>query len=403
MSKSWLHNLPKAAKCFSDDPRERRFLLNLTDDILSRFPNLTMLDMSAPFCPRLVTDRGLKYLRHLRKLIVDGSRISFQGLQHLTSSLVSLSFSGSSSLTDNELCQFSCLTHLSIILNNQISDLGVSSLTTLVSLSVLRSTPRITEAALTSLSRLKELQLSNNETVDLSSPVFRDVFSRITTLRIDGACDFRSLPHFVHLRTLQIASVPSWTTSPPPPLSTLTNLTTLTLFNVNVSDLKLDTLPTLSELSIIGGTSVTDRILSNLSGLRSLSVIQNRYISDLGIRPLTSLVNLSLGDVPHVGKSLAHLTNLKSLYISALTKADDLSLAPLTNLTSLTMSNVTFTDAALLPLVRLQRLVLSRTKNLTVDGIVRLTGLTSLSVSERHYVLAFSALPQCDCVCPGYF
>ena len=204
-------------------------------------------------------------------------------------------------------------------------------------------------------------------------------------LRLDGNKNLRDLSPLANLQNLTTLSVYNTQVSDLSPLTNLHNLTLLSLYNTQVSDLSpLANLPNLTLLYVYNTQVRNLNPLVNLQNLISLSVY-NTQVSDLS--PLVNLHNLTSLDISNTQVSdlspLANLQNLTELYVSN-TQVSDLSpLANLQSLTSLDVSNPQVRD--LTPLANLQNLTSLYVSNTLVSDLsplATLQKLTSLSVSN---------------------
>ena len=166
-------------------------------------------------------------------------------------------------------------------------------------------------------------------------------------------------------------------------LSGLTSLKTLYLYNNSISDVSgLSGLTSLERLSL-SNNSISD--VSDLSGLTSLKTLylDNNSISDVSdLSGLTSLERLSLSNNSISDVSgLSGLTSLKTLYLYNNSISDVSGLSGLTSLERLYLYNNSISDVSdLSGLTSLERLYLY---NNSISDVSGLSGLTSL---ERLYL-----------------
>jgi len=143
------------------------------------------------------------------------------------------------------------------------------------------------------------------------------------------------------------------------------------------------------------GSQVGDEGISHLTGLTSLDLGANRFVTDLGLARLTALTFLDMRYNMHV-TTLTHLTALTTLAIThpAIT-ADQLS--PLTRLRSLTLCYSNHPsprmpilrlpdDATLSCMPHLTKLDLSYNRYVTGECFSALTALTQLNLNRNKVV-----------------
>ena len=170
-------------------------------------------------------------------------------------------------------------------------------------------------------------------------------------------------------------------------LPNLTNLTELWLGDNLISDVSaLSNLTNLTEL-VLDNNSISDVTpLSSLTNLTRLLSLNNNLISD--VAPLSNLTNLTelwlrnnlISDV----SALSNLTNLTELWLGDNLISDISPLSNLINLTELWLYNNLISDVSPLPnLTNLTVLSLSRNSISDVSALSNLTNLTYLALSTN--------------------
>jgi len=170
------------------------------------------------------------------------------------------------------------------------------------------------------------------------------------------------------------------------PLSALMNLTTLLLYENQLSDISpLSALTNLTALDL-SSNQVSD--ISPLSALMNLTtlLLSSNQVSD--ISPLSALTNLtqlylSYNQVSDISP-LSALTNLTQLYLSANQLRDISPLSALTNLTTLYLSENQVSDISpLSALTNLTKLDLKYNQLIDISPLSVLTNLTKLDVFQN--------------------
>lgn len=169
-------------------------------------------------------------------------------------------------------------------------------------------------------------------------------------------------------------------------ISHFENLTTLEIFQNNISDLSpLSTLVNLKRLNL-GGNPISDLSpLSNLTNLEELELRWNSQITNLS--PLSKCKNLKRIDIFDIGNiddlsPLSELNNLEYLRLSWCGVNDISSLVNLTNLKELQISSSDLTDLS--PLISLKNL-----EKLTIQYTNTDDSINIISEIEN-------ALPNCE-------
>lgn len=251
-------------------------------------------------------------------------------------------------------------------LNLDYADLhGVLKLHDLESLSSLKADVCNLEGIdFKNLPSLKELSLSHNYIVDISS--LADLKS-LTMLNLDWQ-NGQSCEHG------KLESLSS--------LAGLTNLTKLAAYGNEISDLSpLVGLTALTELDVWDNYEISD--LSPLAGLFALTKLKVSFndISDLS--PLAGLTNLTelsasgqMGDGISDLSPLANLTSLTELSLSGYKISTLAPLAGLTNLTNFQVYDAVFSDLS--PLAGMEKLTELQINSSAISDIRPLAKLTNL-------------------------
>lgn len=177
-------------------------------------------------------------------------------------------------------------------------------------------------------------------------------------------------------------------------LNGLKNLRLLGLMNTSMTDLGLETLKDLPELTQLNlqVTGITNAGLKSVARFRALEWLGLSHVplSDKGVAELTGLTNLTSLSLQHTkigDDGLKHIAKLKKLnYLNIgntqVTDAGMAELAGLTELTQLYVSNPKFTGAGmkhLHGLPRLATLEIGDGAGLTDDGLASFPGLKQLN------------------------
>lgn len=278
------------------------------------------------------------------------------------------------------------LTTLTLRQGTSVTHTSVSRLTQLTTLRIVRCNAAL--PSLKHMTALTRLYLSEPTTTGLSSlhlPAHVTAFSLydVTSDRIP------SLQRWTHLTSLNVRGNPSIVTEAD--LMRLTNLTKLKGCDKAVTGRAVRALPLLKTLQLRFSDcpTVTDDVLSTLTGLTELYLPGNRYITDVGLRSLTCLRKLCLKYNENItDDALSTLHNLRSLSLEQNDHITDASLRVLTGLTKLDLNeNARITDDALSCLTGLTWLCLYRNKNTITDhSLSRLTALTHLTILGNKHI-----------------
>ena len=176
-------------------------------------------------------------------------------------------------------------------------------------------------------------------------------------------------------------------------MSALINLTTLDLWNNQITELtSLSALTNLTALDL-GRNQITDITpLSALTNLTSLSLRNNQITDITGLSALINLTTLNLYHNLDLYKNqiteltgLSALTNLTVLLLAENQITDITPLSALTNLTVLDLRDNQITEiTGLSALTNLTALDLSRNQITEITGLSALTNLTRLSLYENQ-------------------
>ncbi|NJN90270.1 MAG: leucine-rich repeat domain-containing protein [Leptolyngbyaceae cyanobacterium SL_5_14] len=224
--------------------------------------------------------------------------------------------------------------------------------------------------ALQTLPNLRELSIIVDYTADLSP--LRSL-THLTKLRIECFGQLPDAPHEIDINSLQF-------------------LEQLEILEVqcNVADSgPLSSLSNLTELSLAGEIPNLNS-LQSLTSLQKLSVFTDG-VSDLSpLRSLTNLTELTLSSNEISDLSpLSSLTNLTDLYLSSEQISDITALQTLTNLKSLTLTTTQVSDTEpIQSLENLTELSLSRNQILDVSALQGLTNLTELDLMITRFQIS---------------
>ena len=220
---------------------------------------------------------------------------------------------------------------------------------------------------------LTSLNLASSDYIIDVSPLSR--LTNLTSLNLynNSIIDVSPLSRLTNLTSLNlsynsIVDVPA--------LAALTNLTYLDLSGNVFSEVSLSGLTNLTELDLSYNTLLSEVSLSGLTNLTELDLSYNTLLSEMSLSGLTSLTRLYQGDTASLSKvSLSGLTSLTEL--GFLSKSlSKVSLSGLTNLTQLGLyGKPLLSEVSLLDLTSLTRLNLGNNPSLSE---VSLSGLTSL-------------------------
>jgi Leucine-rich repeat (LRR) protein len=139
----------------------------LTDRGIPYVTNLTSLDLG---CLNLITDMGIAQLKNLKYLdLTDNKIITDLGLQHLTS-LTNLYLNGNTNISDISIKKLINLSTLSYcrrfhFSSSRISDEGIGHLTNLTYLDISGRNELITDDGLRNLTNITSLNLTENKTI----------------------------------------------------------------------------------------------------------------------------------------------------------------------------------------------------------------------------------------------
>ncbi len=205
-------------------------------------------------------------------------------------------------------------------------------------------------------------------------------------LTSDTIAELKKLPK---LNSLSFIGYDLSTTSSLSALTTLDELTHLTIEHSNITDVMASELFKLSNLKVltIDSTQITSISgIGDMTSLQSLNLTNNQITSLDGIQGLTSLDRLSIDDNPL--NSLEHIQSLSAL--TALSAAncnisDITSISSLTTLHSLNLSNNQIADVT--PLANLNNLSSINLNNNLLTDITALKNLTKLYTLDVQYNL----------------
>lgn len=318
------------------------------------------------------------------------------------------------------LGHFTQLTYLYVYSTNYLTNHGLSKLTNLKTLSIDHNS-LISDAGISRLTKLESLTLSfptprNYSTENIKRSAFVERMERkygeliISDLSVQTLTNLRVLSVSQHYNRISDES-----------LKRLTNLDTLRLTHIGFSHLKIgdaviNSLTGLRSLSLVKMRNLTNAALINLTNLTSLVIDSNDRISQ--ISHLTGLLSLSLtshniSDNEFQTLTKLHylsMTGLSDLIINALsleTNTLDLSTSPnvhdfslerLTNLTTLHVNNE-ITDHVISKLTHLQVLQLRGNEKVTNAGIRNLYHLTRLVINQNitpDGILKLTSLKELD-------
>lgn len=187
-------------------------------------------------------------------------------------------------------------------------------------------------------------------------------------------------------------------------LKELPNLTSLYLFESEITNKGLLNLPNLAGLGLSDGSLITDEGILSLTKLSSLDLFNNASLTDKGISSLTNLSSLSLLNSNITNNGIKTLTNLTELNIMDMPKINDegikdlvnlkmfdmgfdntiTNISHLTNLTSLCVCDLVTNDQ-ISSLVNLTRLDISKLSPISFTSIKGLTALTELGVECKEF------------------
>jgi internalin A len=205
----------------------------------------------------------------------------------------------------------------------------------------------------------------------------------LTTLIASNQRELSNLSPLTHLTALEVLSVYNTQVSDLTPLINLTALQVLNVSYTQVSDLTpLINLTALQELDV----SYTQ--LSDLTPLINLTALQELNVSVTQVSNLTPLINLTALQELNVSDTqvsdLTPLTNLTALQLLNVSNTQVRDLTPLTNLTALPKLYVSDTQVSdLMPLTNLTALQELGVFNTQVSDLTPLTNLTAL---QHFYV-----------------
>jgi hypothetical protein len=311
--------------------------LCINNDLVQRFANLLVLELDDDVC--CITDEALSRLRHLRALNLGAdSRITDKGLCPLTQLRV-LELGEHPNVSDASIASLTQLAHLDLGWNTRVTDAGLAPLrSSLQILNLSHNGGGVTDGGLVLLTALTQLSLDNNSHISdaaLCQPAFARHLTSLS-LAINRRITDAALSCLTALVKLALACSPVTDRG----LAPLTRLQQLRL-NVTsgVSGRVFGRLTQLRSLALrftgplvtdddiaalaatlrtleLGAQTpgITDRGLSQLTGLRSLSLLKAQSITDAALRPLTALTRLQVLHNDHVTPSgLSHLCALRTL------------------------------------------------------------------------------------------
>lgn len=323
--------------------------------ILSRFHDLTSLTLNGDGMSSLVD--GIGKLTNLTTLVVPFDQVPLRdiSLKNLTN-LTKLKVVFGEFLSDNGISHLSKLNILKILKDCSL-DNGLRALTNLVSLQV----SSVSDDTLAYLPHLSKL-LDPYEITDYGL----SKLTNLTSLR--GHANIRFTDESIRC---------------------LTNLTKLDLQENDISEFAVMHLTKLSNLSF-ENANITDECYLRLSHLTFLSILPNNNLTYHGFKNLTKLSELilldDLDDTTNIFESLDCLSSLSELYLFS-DRMNDNSLVQLSNLTFLNLIvNSTINDRALKCLTNLRKLDLSENEVITYDGIKDLPHLTKLILMDNRNI-----------------
>lgn len=241
---------------------------------------------------------------------------------------------------------------------------------------------------LAGLTELIELRLDSNDIVDISSLSPLKKLEMFSISNNQQLTDISVLSNFHLLSDFSLSMMPGLTNLDG--LSGLSNLTTLYIYGINVTDYTaLSTLTGLNKLSIYE-TNIEDLTpLSALDQLKHLEMPFNDNISD--ITPLTTLPNLEFLDVTSGNlKNLDGIENITTLVkirvpdnkITELPKLSQLPALEYANFARNELKSISHLENA----VKLNFLDLSNNEIIDVSGLEGLVSLTKLKLQNNQIV-----------------
>ncbi|AYV83675.1 MAG: hypothetical protein Hyperionvirus10_11 [Hyperionvirus sp.] len=248
---------------------------------------------------------SLSHLTNLTFLDIHGYRKSSFSLANL-SNLISLRMTHCAKITDDAIRHLSSLSTLDIY-QTSITGITLSSLTNLIFL-------RISSNRLSPFCQIS--QLTKLETLVIytpSGPILYPITQGDTcpAFPIDSIISL-----FTKLKTLSLHTLERKDEATDNGLSTLTNLTDLSLSQgENVSDKSISLLINLKYLNLQWCTKVTDKSISQLTSLLILRIRGGEHIRGNCFRSLVNLTELEFNVKRFPQREMKHLTNLKRLTI----------------------------------------------------------------------------------------
>lgn len=425
VSKSWSNMITELVRLNFGD-------YQLSNWVLSHHPNIEILDLSNQredyvdednstensqnvdesantTKSYVIRDESVMLLSNLKELTLN-SAITSAGIENLTS-LTSLNLSSNNSITNLGMRNLTNLKSISLSNNGKISDVALMNMKCLETLD-LTDYGMITNNAIENLTTLTTLQLSgycmlSNDSIlkltNLTDLMILGYHSHNTGYKVarvnekaiqtlvnlrklqvsSKSCGYEGFSKLTNLTSLRLSNFRDYecASSIDAELRCLTGLTLLAISNKEVSNVAIQNLTNLRELSVFSNDKVNDDALKKLSLLTFLRA--NQGLSDAGIMHLRLLTFLDISDSPNVSDySLQHLSFLTHLEVNE--KISDEGITHLTRLSTLDMSNSKFiSDAALQKFSLLTDLTIN--EDVSDEGIRDLVHLTSLSCDFNFY------------------
>eukprot|EP00803_Ostreobium_quekettii_P004868 evm.model.scf_3337.1 EVM.evm.TU.scf_3337.1 scf_3337:10233-11780(+) len=336
--------------------------------VLGRLSNLTKLNLDRTMfgCPKLASARWLENLTGLTDLTLHGRSPGDGSFEHLAALtlLVSLDMWGSNHLcmTDDDAELLTTLSSLTCLkTSSYITDMGLRHLArlTLLRWLALKATNDVTDVGLchvATLPLLTHLHVGGCPNVtDVGIGILADELPSLTVLELPYSCaagaSVQNLLSFTALTSLDVSNS-ALSSAGVHSLGKLRSLSTLRLSSVTDATMRsLAVFPSLTDLVLTSMPGVSDeglRTMSLLSALRSLEcdLYATQQVSEVGLvslGALLALTNLKLGfgldnGIGDAGvRSIAMLTSLEVLSLRGSQITDDglRSVAMLTSLTYL--------------------------------------------------------------------
>lgn len=193
------------------------------------------------------------------------------------------------------------------------------------------------------------------------------IFPNITELYINGNDNCESIKNWM--------------------ITGLTSLKILGLVDIDdITDDGLKLLTNLTDLNLCGNNKITDVSVEKLTNLTRLDLCNNDIITNYSLNKLPKLTNLDLTNNDVItDEILGSLTDLKSLNLFGNETITDRALMNLTNLTNLVLEeNDTITDASLEILTNLVKLNVNNNTTITNVSLLKLPNLRKLKQYQSN-------------------